>query len=71
VKMTLKDGRMFEERQPHIRGGVHEPLSREDIERKFRGNAAYGGWDAALADRFLAFSKEAFNGKMDLATFRR
>jgi len=71
VKMTLKDGRVFEERQPHIRGGVHEPLSREDIERKFRGNAAYGGWDAALADRFLAFSKEAFNGKMDLATFRR
>jgi len=71
VKMTLKDGRVFEERQPHIRGGVHEPLSREDIERKFRGNAAYGGWDAALADNFLAFSKEAFNGPMDLSTFRR
>ena len=71
VKMTLKDGRVFEERQPHIRGGVHEPLSRDDIERKFRGNAAYGGWDAALADMFLAFAKEAFNGKMDLASFRR
>ena len=71
VKMTLKDGRVFEERQPHIRGGVHEPLSRDDIERKFRGNTAYGGWDAALAEKFLAFSKEAFNGKMDLASFRR
>src|SRR5215510_4097668 len=32
VRMTLKDGRVFEERQPHIRGGVHEPLSRADIE---------------------------------------
>jgi 2-methylcitrate dehydratase PrpD len=71
VKMTLRDGRVFEERQPHIRGGVREPLSRKDIERKFRGNAAYGGWDAALADNFLAFSKEAFNGPMDLSTFRR
>jgi 2-methylcitrate dehydratase PrpD len=71
VKMTLKDGRVFEERQPHIRGGVHEPLSRADIERKFRGNAAYGGWPAPLAEDFLAFSREAFHGPMDLAAFRR
>ena len=71
VKMTLKDGRVFEERQAHIRGGVQEPLSREELERKFRGNAVYGGWNAALADEFLAFSKEAFNGKMDLSPFRR
>ena len=71
VRMTLRDGRVFEEHQPHIRGGVHEPLSRADIERKFRGNAAYGGWGAPLADRFLAFAREAFDGTMDLASFRR
>jgi 2-methylcitrate dehydratase PrpD len=71
VKMTLKDGRVFEERQPHIRGGVHEPLSREDLERKFRSNAAYGGWPAPLTDRFLAFAGDAFNGKPDLSPFRR
>jgi 2-methylcitrate dehydratase PrpD len=71
VRMTLKDGRVFEERQPHIRGGMHEPLSDAEIERKFRGNAAYGGWPAPLADDFLAFAKEAFNGTMDLASFRR
>jgi 2-methylcitrate dehydratase PrpD len=71
VKMTLKDGRVFEERQPHIRGGVHEPLPRADIERKFRGNAAYGGWAAPLANSFLVFAREAFNGPVDLAAFRR
>jgi 2-methylcitrate dehydratase PrpD len=71
VRMTLRDGRVFEERQPHIRGGVHEPLSRADIERKFRGNAASGGWPAPLADGFLAFAREAFHGPMDLAAFRR
>ncbi|HEY8067398.1 MAG TPA: MmgE/PrpD family protein [Burkholderiales bacterium] len=71
VKMTLKDGRVFEERQPHIRGGVHEPLPRAEIEGKFRGNAAYGGWPAPLADRFLAFAKEAFDGPLDLSAFRR
>lgn len=71
VRMTLKDGRVFEERQPHIRGGVHEPLSREDIERKFRGNAAYGGWPGPLADRFLAFAGDAFHGTLELSPFRR
>ncbi len=71
VRMILTDGRVYEERQPHIRGGVHEPLSRDDIERKFRGNAAYGGWPAPLADQFLAFAKNAFHGTLDLTPFRR
>ncbi len=70
VRMTLRDGRVFEERQPHIRGGVHEPLTREEIERKFRSNALYGGWDAARAERFLKFAKGAFGGQMDLAGLR-
>jgi len=71
VRMTLSDGRAFEERQPHIRGGVHDPLSREDIERKFRSNATYGGWPAPLAEQFLAFAENAFDGTLDLAPFRR
>jgi 2-methylcitrate dehydratase PrpD len=71
VRMTLKDGRVFEERQPHIRGGVHEPLQPGEIERKFRGNAAYGGWPAPLADQFVSFAGGAFHGTLDLAPFRR
>ncbi len=71
VRMTLKDGRVFEERQPHIRGGVHEPLTSEDIEQKFRGNAAHGGWPAPLVDQFLSFAKGAFDGPLDLSPFRR
>jgi 2-methylcitrate dehydratase PrpD len=71
VQMILSDGRVFEERQSHIRGGVHEPLSRDDIERKFRGNAAYGGWPAGLADQFLAFAEKAFHGPLDFTPFRR
>ncbi len=70
VRMTLKDGRVFEERQPHIRGGVNDPLSREDIERKFRGNVAYGGWNDAQAHQFLQFAQSAFKGKLDLTAFR-
>ena len=70
VKMTLKNGRVFEERQPHIRGGVHEPLAREEIERKFHGNAKYGGWDSARAERVLQLAKSAFDGPIDLSGFR-
>ena len=70
IRMTLKDGRVFEERQPHIRGGVHDPLSRDDIVRKFRGNVAYGGWSDARADQFLQFAQGAFKGKLDLTPFR-
>jgi 2-methylcitrate dehydratase PrpD len=71
VRMTLKDGRVFEERQPHIRGGMHEPLARAEIERKFRANAAWGGWNEASTERFLSFARRTFDGKMDLSSFRR
>jgi 2-methylcitrate dehydratase PrpD len=70
VRMTLRDGRVFEERQPHIRGGIQEPLTRDEIERKFRGNARHGGWDAARAARFLAFAAGAFEGSLDLSPYR-
>ncbi len=70
VRMTLRDGRVFEERQPHIRGGVHEPLSAGDIDAKFRGNAAWGRWPAPLAQKFLACAKDAFNAPIDLSAFR-
>jgi 2-methylcitrate dehydratase PrpD len=70
VRVRLKDGRILEERQSHLRGGAHEPLSRADLEEKFRLNCAYGGWSTAQAERFLAFAREAFDSKIDLSPFR-
>ena len=29
IRATMKDGGVVEERQPHLRGGAHEPLSRQ------------------------------------------
>jgi 2-methylcitrate dehydratase PrpD len=60
IRVRLKDGRILEERQAHLRGGAHEPLSRADLEEKFRLNCAYGGWSALQAGRFLAFARGAF-----------
>ena len=70
VRARLKDGRTLEERQGHLRGGRNEPLSRADIEEKFRLNCAYGGWSAAQAERFLAFARQAFDSPIDLSPFR-
>jgi 2-methylcitrate dehydratase PrpD len=70
VRVKLKDGRVLEERQGHMRGGVEEPLTREDIEEKFRLNCAYGGWGEERAERFLAFARQAFNAeRIDLSEF--
>src|SRR3954463_2605318 len=70
VRVKLKDGTTVEERQAHLRGGVDEPLSRADIEEKFRLNCAYGGWAPAKAEEFLRWAKGAFDGRINLAPFR-
>ena len=70
VRMTLKDGRVIEERQSHIRGGVHEPLSPEDLREKFRGNVAFGGWSPEQGESFLAFVRKAFEAPVRLRPFR-
>src|SRR3954466_2625901 len=71
VRVKLKDGRTIEERQAHMRGGVDEPLSRADIEEKFRLNCAYGGWERAKAGEFLKWAKGALDGaRVDLSAFR-
>jgi 2-methylcitrate dehydratase PrpD len=40
VAIRLRDGRLLEERQNHPRGGPDFPMTREEVEAKFLGNAA-------------------------------
>jgi 2-methylcitrate dehydratase PrpD len=46
VVVHLHDGRVLEERQDRPRGGPDLPMSREEIESKFRGNASLAAPDA-------------------------
>ncbi|MFT5539729.1 MAG: 2-methylcitrate dehydratase PrpD, partial [Alphaproteobacteria bacterium] len=55
IKVTLKDGSIIEKRQPHMRGGRHEPLSRDDLIAKFHSNITYGGWPEARGGELLEF----------------
>jgi 2-methylcitrate dehydratase PrpD len=70
IRMTLKDGTVVEERQPHIRGGAHEPLSRDEIEEKFRRNVEFGGWKKTQGDAFLKSIPKFFDGPLDLSILR-
>ena len=72
IRATLSDGTVQEARQPHLRGGTREPLSRGELAAKFHANCAFGGWTETPA----AALEEACGGLFDttgpvsLAAFR-
>jgi 2-methylcitrate dehydratase PrpD len=70
IRAVLRDGSVIEERQPHMRGGAHEPLSRADIEEKFALNAQHGGWSNERAAAALALARRLFDGPIDLSSLR-
>ncbi|MDB5955034.1 MmgE/PrpD family protein [Ramlibacter sp.] len=58
LRVTLRNGEVREMRQGHFRGGVAEPLSFDDLLKKFRANCDYGGVAASRADALLALLTE-------------
>src|SRR6201991_3228566 len=70
VRATLKDGRVVEERQPYLRGGAQEPLTRQDVVDKFLLNAEHGGWSRAQGDAALKLLATLYSGRIDLSSLR-
>ncbi len=70
IRAVLNNGDVVEERQPHFRGGAHEPLTRADIEEKFMLNARHGGWDDARAAAALKLLARLYDGPVDLTSLR-
>jgi 2-methylcitrate dehydratase PrpD len=70
IRAVLNDGRVVEERQPHMRGGAHEPLTRQDIEDKFALNAAHGAWSDARIKQALTLMRTFYDGRIDLSPLR-
>jgi 2-methylcitrate dehydratase PrpD len=70
IRATLKNGSVIEERQPYMRGGVQEPLTRQDVIDKFLLNAQHGGWNKAQSDVALKLLATLYNGRIDLAPLR-
>ena len=70
IRATLRDGTVVEERQPYMRGGAQEPLTRADIQDKFLLNATHGGWTAARAAQALKLIGTMFEGPVELKALR-
>src|SRR5690348_4468732 len=70
IRAVLNDGGVVEERQPHFRGGAQEPLTRADLEEKFRLNIRHGGWDEARGAAALRLLTRLYDGKIDLKDLR-
>ena len=68
----LRDGSRHEIRRPHMRGGVHAPLSQAELEAKFMDNVVYGGWGREKGERLQRLSRELFSQSnlTGLAEFR-
>ena len=70
IRAVLHDGGVVEERQPHFRGGAQEPLTRADLEEKFRLNIRHGGWDEARGAAALRLLTRLYDGKINLKDLR-
>jgi 2-methylcitrate dehydratase PrpD len=70
VRATLQDGGVVEDRQPYLRGGVQEPLTRQDVTDKFLLNAEHGGWSAVRSDAALKLMAGLYNDRIDLSSLR-
>ena len=71
IRATLGDGSVVEERQPYLRGGAQEPLTRPDLIDKFLLNAEHGGWSRAQSDAALKLIAASYGGRIDLSALRR
>jgi 2-methylcitrate dehydratase PrpD len=70
IRAIMKDRSVIEERQPYLRGGAQEPLTRQDVTGKFALNARHGGWTAAQSDATLKLLAGMYDGKIDLSALR-
>ena len=70
IRATLKDGSVIEERQPYLRGGAQEPLTRQDVTDKFALNAEHGGWSKPQSEAALKQLAGLYQGRIDLSGLR-
>jgi 2-methylcitrate dehydratase PrpD len=70
LRAAMNDGSVIEERQPYLRGGAQEPLTRQDVTDKFVLNAQHGGWSKAQSDGALKLIAGLYRDKIDLSSLR-
>jgi len=71
IRAVLKDGSVREVHQPHMRGGVHAPLSDEELLAKFEANLRFSGLTSGRIETLrTALGAIADGGRVDLSAAR-
>jgi len=70
IRAALTNGTIVEERQPYLRGGAQEPLTKQDVTDKFALNAQHGGWSSARSEAALKLMAGFYDGGVDLSSLR-
>ncbi|NNE87205.1 MAG: MmgE/PrpD family protein [Silicimonas sp.] len=72
VRVEMKDGTVFEERQGQLRGGVKDPLMREEIVEKAAANLSFANRPEGAAEVLRSFSSSLFanDGAFDARSLR-
>ncbi len=70
IRAVLADGSVIEERQPHMRGGAHEPLTRAGHRGQVRAVRAPRRLEAPRIDAALALARGLYDGRIDLRALR-
>jgi len=70
IRAALTNGTIVEERQPYLRGGAQEPLTKQDVTDKFALNAQHGGWSSARSEAALKLMARFYDGRVDLSSLR-
>ena len=69
IRIDYDDGSVEEVNQGHMRGGIVEPLTRSEIDAKFRANVAFGKLENA--DALLAICNQIGAMEGDFTLIRR
>lgn len=70
IRVHTHDGRRIDLDQPHMRGGMREPLSDEEIHAKAMANCEYGGWPRARGQELMDWIAD-LPARPDLSAMRR
>lgn len=63
LRVRLRSGEVIEESQTHLRGGVEQPMSRDELMDKCAANLAFGGGSTDIAPALARFADDLFESE--------
>ncbi|WP_114964262.1 MmgE/PrpD family protein [Alkalilacustris brevis] len=67
VALHMKSGELIEEHQPQMRGGLRQPMTRDDLVRKCAANLKFGGWQGMDAEEIATMVDAMFTSEADFS----